>query len=158
MKLLLFLLSLLPLTLKATPHNPAPSAIIVVTDSLVGRYDGALTRVHMNEDKAPIAGVSSVVSELSDGLLRIQIPPFKVGSMPGAVTVDARGIKVGQDGKFGQKCKDIVKIKIMGLPMSYDGEIVGRFDGGRLIYTVTVRGKIAFKSFVNITTFEGQRP
>ena len=158
MKLILFLLSLLPLTMMATPHDPVPSAVVIPADSLVGRYDGALTRVYMNEDKAPIAGVSSVVSEISDGLLRIRIPSFKVGAMPGAVTIDARGIRVGKDGKFGQKCKDIVKIKIMGLPMSYDGEIAGLFDAGRLIYTVTVRGKMAFKSFVSITTFEGQKP
>lgn len=157
MKLILFLLSFLPLTMRATPHNPSPSTVIVVTDSLVGQYDGALTRVHMNEDKAPIAGMSSMVSKMSDGLLRIQIPPFKVGAMPGAVMIDAKGIKIGKDGKFAQKCKDIVKIKIMGLPMSYDGEIVGRFAAGRVAYTVTVRGKIAFKSFVNITTFEGQK-
>ncbi|MDO4770324.1 calycin-like domain-containing protein [Porphyromonas sp.] len=126
--------------------------------SLTGEYSGALTRVHMNEDKSPIHHIKSQVTRGNkDTKVNIHISPFKVGAMPGTVSIEAKDIEVSEDGTFAQKCKNIVKIKMIGLPLKYDGTISGAFDGDTLRYTVTVKGQFAFKSFTSITTFEGRK-
>ncbi|WP_412706854.1 hypothetical protein [Bacteroides hominis] len=88
----------------------------------------------------------------------MHIDSFKIGSMPGSITVDAMDITVPTSGgNFSQTCESAVKLKIGILPLSYDALVEGEITGNYLKFTVTVNTQYSGSLFEAIVTFEGTK-
>ena len=121
-------------------------SVATVAESLEGNYQGNLIRVYMN------------VTDNGDGTVNIHIDSFKIGSMPGSITVDAMDITVpASGGNFSQTCESAVKLKIGILPLSYDALVEGEITGNYLKFTVTVNTQYSGSLFEAIVTFEGTK-
>ncbi len=126
-------------------------------ENLMGNYDGSLTYVYMNGEKDPVSNITSNVTDNGDGTVNIHIDGFKIGSMPGSITVDAMDITVPASGNFNQTCNDAVKLKIGFIPLKYDALVSGSFSGNHLNYTVTVNAEYSSAPFTAIVTFDGDK-
>ena len=133
-------------------------SVATVAESLEGNCQGNLIRVYMNGEKNPVYGKVANVTDNGDGTVNIHIDSFKIGSMPGSITVDAMDITVpASGGNFSQTCESAVKLKIGILPLSYDALVEGEITGNYLKFTVTVNTQYSGSLFEAIVTFEGTK-
>jgi hypothetical protein len=59
-----------------------------------GVYKGALTYVYMNGDKAPYSPIEAELTVNANGTINLYVDAFKIGKMPGTITIDAKKITV----------------------------------------------------------------
>ena len=134
---------------------------ILATNSgtYAGTYDGTLTKVYMNGDKATGQSVQAVVTDNGNGTINLELKEFKVGNMPGTIRVKSNNIEVENDGSFNMlEMSDVVILKILGISeKTFDADITGSFNNGSLTFTVkTVDAKYLGIPFEAIVTFQSK--
>lgn len=65
---------------------------------------------------------------------QLNIPKFRVGKMPGSIAVLAKGLMENST----IRCKECVTLTILGVPTSYDANILVKFENGKLNVTIDV--------------------
>ena len=112
------------------------SSIATTSNEEVIVYDGGIDSVRMNgELKNPIKNLATSISTNTDGTINLNLPPFKVGKMPGSIAIDAKGIKVDDKGEFNAMVKKSMLFKML-FETKYDTKIVGRIVADTLVYSV----------------------
>lgn len=85
--------------------------------AVTGNYSGALDSVVMNGNLKPAVSNRTVTINANStaGKFNIYMAPFQVGSMPGTITIDAKGITLNADGTFS--ATDLQGAVILTLPL-----------------------------------------
>ena len=93
MKKLMFIMMMLLGFVATSSSVYAQSVSVQSAEDIEGSYTGSLTKVYMNGDKSPVSPIETVVTSNGDGTYNFHIDAFKVGKMPGTITVDAKNIE-----------------------------------------------------------------
>lgn len=117
-------------------------------------YLGLFKNITMNgtakdsvEDKTTSVIVSNnVISSLKS-------ESFRVGKMPGTITISASNLSVSSTGTFSGTCTVTLKI-VSGT--DYSGTISGTLKDGKLVYNVVCNASWLGVSFDTDVTFEGE--
>ncbi|PIE84551.1 MAG: hypothetical protein CSA07_00385 [Bacteroidia bacterium] len=128
--LLLGLIALLSLTLLPSElsargkQSPAASSL----------YLGRLSSIKMRGKKKPsVDSVKNFVAMRNDSVFQLQFPAFKVGKMPGTMTLSCGGVL--RRTNFSVSCKECVKFDMPLMPnMYFDAHLEGRMVGDTLRY------------------------
>ena len=151
------LISLFVLSNKTYAYCDVNTFEQVLSQSLAGTYKGSLAEVYMNGSKDPVPNMSSDMQQNGDGTYTLIINPFKIGSMPGSISVQASGINVDVSGSFSQVCSKAVTLRVGRLPLSYDAFVHGTVIAGKLIYTVEVNAEYSGAPFTARVKFDGDK-
>lgn len=117
---------------------------------------GTLTRVYMNGEKQTGQEVTATVTDNGNGTIDLTLEKFKVGSMPGYISVEAYEIPVSSGNFNVPIVYDAVKLKIIGTS-SFDASVVGTYKDGSLSFTVqTVDAKYLGIPFEAIVSFQSK--
>ena len=84
-----------------------------------GNYLGQFTRIYMNGEKKVDAKDFTAKVSQSGSSINLHIDAFKLGRMPGNVTIDANNIVLKPDGSFSQTVDKGILIKILLRYMPY---------------------------------------
>lgn len=157
MKKLMFIMMMLLGFVATSSSVYAQSVSVQSAEDIEGSYTGSLTKVYMNGDKSPVSPIETVVTSNGDGTYNFHIDAFKVGKMPGTITVDAKNIEISSaNSAFAATCANAVNLKIFGfIPAYYTANVTGSIENGKLIYTLTVNAEYSNAPFTAIVTFEG---
>jgi len=150
----LFIMAALSGNLFASESINEVNAVSAASTSTVS---GTLTRVYMNGEKTSGQSVTGTVTDNGDGTINITLDEFKVGKMPGYISVEANNIPVTGSSFNESLVENAVKLRIISTS-SFDASIAGTYDGTNLVFTVsTVDAKYLGVSFQAIVTFNGSK-
>lgn len=149
----------------AVQQNAELQRTTITVDDVVGEYKGTLDEVKMNGNKKdPVYNQTFTVSKHSDGKFNLYLPPFKVGNMPGSITIDAKEIVLNSDGTFrATNVQDAVKLRIAIRERPYPATLVeGAFtkegNGYRLKVGINSEGKfLVFTIFTAYVHYDGKQ-
>ena len=110
----------------------------------------------MNGDKDPYSPIEAELTVNANGTINLYVDAFKIGKMPGTITIDAQKITV-TDGSFKQ---DIDKAILFKMPLISKKEFKANVDGSQtrndLKFTVSsIDATYLGVSFKAVVTFEG---
>lgn len=106
------------------------TATIYTTDNVKGDYAGRLDKMEMNgKKKNPVENRTITVKANGTSKIDISLPPFKAGSMPGTIGINAQGIVLNADGTFSaNNLENAVTVKIGIITKKYKAaRVSGRF-------------------------------
>ena len=135
----------------AVQQNAESQRATITVDDVKGDYKGVLDEVVMNGNKkSPVYDQLFSVEKHSNGKFNLYLPPFKIGNMPGTITIDTKGITLNNDGSF--RATNLKRSVILNTPISthrYTATLVeGKFTKEGDTYKLTVgihsEGKFAF--------------
>lgn len=121
-----------------------------------GVYKGALTYVYMNGDKDPYSPIEAELTVNANGTINLYVDAFKIGKMPGTITIDAQKITV-TDGSFKQDIDKAILFKMPLIPKKeFKANVDGSQTGNDLKFTVSsIDATYLGVSFKAVVTFEG---
>ena len=130
----------------------------ITVDDVQGRYKGVLDEVEMNgKKKDPVKEQTFIVTKYSDGKFNLYLPPFKVGRMPGNLSIDAQGITLNPDGSFrATNLQSAVKLKVLFVTTEYTATLVeGKFtkEGNGYRLTLGIHSQGGWEDFIVFTAY-----
>lgn len=117
----------------------ATSATNVNAYDVAGTYVGRLYNVNMNGNpKNDVLNIPVDITASSSNTFKFKLNEFKVGSMPGKLSVEIQSLTLNSNGTFhAANVAGAVKLKIGVLPFSYPAKLIdGSFTpvtGGHLL-------------------------
>lgn len=119
---------------------------------------GKLTRVYMNGEKTAGQPVTAIITKKADGVYTVELKEFKVGKMPGSISVLANNVTIAQDGTFNMPSMNkIIILRLFNLyDKKFDANLFGKLKNGeKLHFTVeSVNATFWGIPFKAIATFE----
>ncbi|MEG0038598.1 MULTISPECIES: calycin-like domain-containing protein [Bacteroides] len=130
-----------------------------INENIEGIYNGSLTRVYMNGEKKPVPNIGTEVTANADGTINLYIAPFKIGKMPGKISIDAKNISVDSNGSFNMTVSETVILTLpIFTPALFNAQISGTISGNRLTYSVaTIDASYLLVPFTAIVEFTGKK-
>jgi hypothetical protein len=119
---------------------------------------GKLTRVYMNGEKTAGQPVTAIITKKADGVYTVELKEFKVGKMPGSISVLANNVTIAQDGTFNMPSMNkIIILRLFNLyDKKFDANLYGRLKNGEKLYFTIESVNATFWGipFKAIATFE----
>ncbi|MCP3895246.1 MAG: hypothetical protein GY706_11540 [Bacteroides sp.] len=130
-----------------------------INENVEDTYNGSLTRVYMNGEKSPVPNVTTKLKKNADGTISLRIDPFKVGKMPGEISINAKSINVDSRGSFNTTVSEAVIFKLLLFkPTRFTAQISGTVSGNTLTYSVTtIDASYLLVPFTAIVEFTGNK-
>jgi len=123
-----------------------------------GNYLGQFTRIYMNGEKKVGAKDFTAKVSQSGSSINLHIDAFKLGRMPGNVTIDANNIVLKPDGSFSQTVDKGIFIKILWKRTAYSAKVSGKVVNNVLNFTVTsINASYLGISFTASISFKGTK-